>query len=297
MAIAEHARVVAQYIADTAPLLAGALRQGLMVKGVMLEPALQEQLRKRWSEARKGFSGPLDLSGLGLSDGILACADLSGSNLANVTFSKLGILHCGLDRCDLRGATFDGCPMRQAFFTDSDLTDAKLTNCELIWCHFVGAKARNVRFDGSKIWLPITKKDGRSANFSGSSFAGCLLNTETGPFGEWWLSDFLSCLDPSQQAQLRKVASFEEKEVKSGCFIATAACGDPAAWEVVALQEFRDGILLHSSFGRLVTRTYYALSPPFAAAICRGPLLRHCALGLIIRPLARLARNALRKDR
>lgn len=92
------------------------------------------------------------------------------------------------------------------------------------------------------------------------------------------------------------VDSFFAKEVSkasSNCFIATAACGDPWAPEVTVLSTFRDDRLSRSRLGRAFIQFYYAVSPPLAAVIARSDTLRRAALGLVVRPLARLVHNRI----
>ena len=48
-----------------------------------------------------------------------------------------------------------------------------------------------------------------------------------------------------------------------GCYIATMTYGDYNAPEVLVLRNFRDDILLESSFGKLFVRSYYRYSPYF----------------------------------
>jgi hypothetical protein len=64
------------------------------------------------------------------------------------------------------------------------------------------------------------------------------------------------------------------KEQKSGCLIATAACGDPLAPEVIALSVFRDEVLQQGRPGRAFVRCYYAVSPSVAAVIAQSGALR-----------------------
>jgi hypothetical protein len=78
---------------------------------------------------------------------------------------------------------------------------------------------------------------------------------------------------------------------KTGCFIATAACGDPLASEVIVLTSFRDMFLGRSRTGRIFIRFYYAISPPIATVIARVSLLRRVTLILVVRPLAGVVRS------
>ena len=73
-----------------------------------------------------------------------------------------------------------------------------------------------------------------------------------------------------------------------GCFVATAACGDPLAPEVILLSAFRDDVLTPSRIGRTFVRVYYAVSPPVASVIARSAALRRVSMALIVRPAVRL---------
>lgn len=77
---------------------------------------------------------------------------------------------------------------------------------------------------------------------------------------------------------------------KGVCFIATAACGDPSAPEVIMLSSFRDDVLLHRRTGRAFIRLYYLLSPPLAALISRSRWLRRAATVIIVKPAVRAVR-------
>ena len=92
-----------------------------------------------------------------------------------------------------------------------------------------------------------------------------------------------------------QVAKMHGAKTKSGdCFIATAACGDPCAPEVVCLSGFRDEFLSQGRFGRGLIWLYYVLSPPIAAVIARSDRLRRVVRTLVIRPAARLLHGANR---
>lgn len=76
------------------------------------------------------------------------------------------------------------------------------------------------------------------------------------------------------------------------CVIATAAFGTPLAAEVRTLREFRDRVLLTNAVGRVVTRLYYRVSPPFARQVALRPGLAVAFRG-VLRPVARGAAFAL----
>jgi len=72
------------------------------------------------------------------------------------------------------------------------------------------------------------------------------------------------------------------------CFIATAACGTPAADEIQVLREFRDAVLLESAAGSLFVALYYRLGPPAAQGIARSDLLRTLVRDLLVDPVVRM---------
>jgi hypothetical protein len=71
-----------------------------------------------------------------------------------------------------------------------------------------------------------------------------------------------------------------------GCFIATAAYGNPTAEQIDVLREFRDSVLLESTTGSLFVSLYYRLSPPIADFMAESEPLRILVRELLIDPLA-----------
>lgn len=65
----------------------------------------------------------------------------------------------------------------------------------------------------------------------------------------------------------------DAKIVDVRCFIATAAYGHPLHSDLRLFRAFRDRLLMPSSLGRVLVRSYYRLSPPIADLIASSPAL------------------------
>ena len=75
-----------------------------------------------------------------------------------------------------------------------------------------------------------------------------------------------------------------DEGLKVSCFIATAAFGSPIEPHVMALRQFRDRYLQHSTLGRAFIRFYYRYSPPIAAVIAEHDWLR-LVVRMLLTPL------------
>jgi hypothetical protein len=110
---------------------------------------------------------------------------------------------------------------------------------------------------------------------------------------------------PGSPAPGRGTQSIQTEPKKAGgCFIATAACGDPFAPEVIALSAFRDDVLSASGIGRAFIRLYYSFSPPIAVVIAQSSTFQKVVMTAVVRPavqavqiVRRLRRMSLRHDR
>jgi uncharacterized repeat protein (TIGR02543 family) len=80
-------------------------------------------------------------------------------------------------------------------------------------------------------------------------------------------------------------ATFQVIQTTSGCFIATAAYGDPSAEQLDVLRGFRDGVLLESAAGSQFVDLYYRLSPPIADCMSEGSFLKTLVRELLIDPV------------
>ncbi len=87
-------------------------------------------------------------------------------------------------------------------------------------------------------------------------------------------------------------ANPEKPRVQAGgsCFVATACFGDPKHPTVIALQSFRDDVLVRSSTGRVFVASYYRVGPALAKALNKLPFLKPVT-GRAITALAILLRE------
>jgi len=83
----------------------------------------------------------------------------------------------------------------------------------------------------------------------------------------------------------------ENPPKKSGCFIATAAYGSPAAPEVTVFRQYRDKVLLNSRSGTAFVRIYYFFSPPAAFIISKVGWLKSFVRIFLLQPLLKLLKN------
>jgi hypothetical protein len=73
----------------------------------------------------------------------------------------------------------------------------------------------------------------------------------------------------------------------AGCFVATAIYENANAPEVQSLRRFRDKVLFHSIFGRLLIECYYYVGPGLAWLVVKIPVLKRF-LRILLDKLIRL---------
>jgi hypothetical protein len=80
--------------------------------------------------------------------------------------------------------------------------------------------------------------------------------------------------DQSTRVNVRVSEEPPKRQVSGYCFVATACFGNHQHPTVVALQSFRDAVLLHSIAGRVFVATYYRVGPTLAKTLDRMPVLK-----------------------
>ena len=152
----------------------------------------------------------------------------------------------------------------------------------------------------------ITKNEARAAFAKATEWWEYSLRCEKIPDNEVQASTFESIRKSLLRVETRlanagipPIPTSTQSTPKSsgGCFVATAACGDPLAPEVILLSAFRDDVLSASRIGRVFVRLYYTVSPPVASVIARSGGLRRAAMVLLVRPAVRLVRTQLNGER
>jgi hypothetical protein len=224
--------------------------------------------------------------------------DLSGSDLSNLIFAGANFV-----RCSFAGARLDGTRWF-VHLIDCDFTGASLRGSAFIMANTPGTRFSSADLSGAHITYMFA--DGsREVDFSDAKMPGAsirmigdvplilsgadLTGARIEASDEWrgrmrtqMASDQLHALVAPAQAKR--------------CFIATAACGDELAEEVILLRALRDEILLRSGSGRQLVRTYERFSPPFADWIAVSALRRNAARRFLVRPVARMCKLLRRRS-
>ena len=246
----------------------------------------------RWSEIewrkwRNRLSEPLDVSGADFSGLSFLGIDFSSARMAGVNFAGSIFYQCSFRLADLDGANFANVETTfrgpGLLFDGAKLARASFSGAAIFAASFKGANLVRANFSGATLEGPFV--DART-DFTGAIFTGCAVKKFDDGSGGDLVKSFR-----------RRLSEEQRKQLKAGCFVATAACGDANAWEVLALREFRERVLAPNAIGRLFVEAYYLFSPPFASFISRWPLVRIATRTVLIRPLARSAHRLMQRTR
>jgi len=74
---------------------------------------------------------------------------------------------------------------------------------------------------------------------------------------------------------------------QAACFVVTAVCGDPLAFEVQVMRQFRDRVLMRSRLGRMAVVIYWRVGPILAGWLGSRPHLCRYIRWLALSPLSR----------
>jgi polyhydroxybutyrate depolymerase len=116
-----------------------------------------------------------------------------------------------------------------------------------------------------------------------------------------WTGDVSTIDDVNDAATTINITPNKDYEIKAnfqlkseeppagGCFIATAVYGTPTAHQLDVLREFRDDVLLKSTFGSRLVELYYRMSPPIADFISGHSFVKTLVRELLVDPVVWLA--------
>lgn len=243
--------------------------------------------------------------------------DLRDAVLSGQTFGGCTYGRSPLEGADFRGAKLDETEWIGMQINRADFTGASLRGSRLLKADIGGASFRAADLRGSLFVRPTCA--GNPADFSGANLSGAQFILSSGTSLKLTganlsgasvsypeprhpadklafdrvVDEFVASADASQRGGINVVRREVVKSSRA-CFIATAACGDEEAEEVVALRMFREQRLRASALGNRLIRLYEWLSPPLARLLSRSERARWAVRVLLVRPLALTARALVR---
>lgn len=268
---------VSKHGAEVTPAYAAAFGTAMMDAGDPL-----------WKNDLAGVAPPLDLSGVDFTGGIFA--HYGGEYLNRASFKDARLDQTRWFGVHAKHADFSGASLRDAFMA--------VFCCE--GASFLGADLTKARLGLIAIEAPV--------DFSGAILSGAEFNLSSSP--RLTLKDarldgarlvgprkavdgFLAGLSERQRDQVKAEVSPDVSgeppppPPKSGCFIATAACGSEEEVDVLRLRAFRDRVLARSAPGRALVRLYERVSPPVADWIRTRQGARAVVRAALVRPASR----------
>lgn len=239
-----------------------------------------------WCAYDRRASEPVRLEGL----------DFRRLLFRNQCFKKHAFLNCNFSGSRWFMAGFSGADCSGSSFSGISAVFFGLTNVDCTGCNFsqaqleFGINIENAKFCGADFSGATLKLSKMSLapkvppDFTGAVMTGCKFVNESqharGVFKRWF--------NESQRA----VMSVDASEARSGCFLATAACGFDSA-EVAVLRDFRDKLLLTKPAGRAFVEVYYRISPRIARRVEMSERLQAAVRVSLVRPAATFARRRL----
>jgi uncharacterized protein YjbI with pentapeptide repeats len=236
-----------------------------------------------WTQHDRRLSEPVRLDGVDFRKLLFRNHFFKKHAFVNCDFSDSRWFMAGFSDTDCSGSSFSGINAVLFGLTNVDCTGCNFSQAQLEF----GMGIENAKFCGAdfsgatlklsnKFFAPKTAPD-----FTGAVMTGCKFINESqqarGVFKRWF--------NESQRA----VMSVDASKARSGCFLATAACGFDSA-EVAVLREFRDKLLLTTPAGRSFVKVYYCISPSVARRIEVSEQLRAAVRVSLVRPAASFAR-------
>jgi uncharacterized protein YjbI with pentapeptide repeats len=239
-----------------------------------------------WCEYDRRVLEPVRLEGL----------DFRRLLFRNQCFKKHAFVNCDFSGSRWFMAGFSDADCSGSNFSEINAVFFGLTNVDCTGCNFshaqleFGIGIENAKFCGADFSGATLKLSRMSIppkippDFSGAVMTGCKFINESqhvrGALKHWFTNE------------QRAVMSVDPSKARTGCFVATAACGLDSA-EVAVLRDFRDELLLTTPAGRAFVEVYYRISPLIARRIEMSERLQTAVRASLVRPAAAFARRRL----
>ena len=202
---------------------------------------------------------------------------------------------------DLTGANLSGLVFGQAHFDNAIMREANFQHTVFINCSFNNAIADGADFShaGFNIFIKMKSAHFNRCNFSQSTLAGVEVDERTtfdgAEFADCRIAAATQLDSPQDITKLKNRLSEQQiQQLKKGCFVATAACGNHFAWEVHTLQTLRDSFLCRYALGLRFIAFYNKIGPQAAEFISKSALMQSLVRHVLIKPCAFAARFILR---
>ncbi len=272
------------------------------VKEVGLRQALAEfePYETMWREYWKQVKKPVEFRGADFSRLLFIKMRFANHKLIDCNFSGSRWFFSRIRNCDCTGSNFSGITVIPDLFENTDCTNCDFTNAHFNFFDFWERNNfANANFTNAELNTFQSSFKGKTVpsqpEYKNAIMNGCKLTIEKSELPEHNTTrqELKSLLDkmfsPDQLAVMHidYAGRAAQGGKKSGCFIATAACGLDSE-EVMILRYFRDTVLLSSAVGHLFVKAYYWISPPIASLIENSPKAKSVIRNLLVVPVAKL---------
>ena len=246
-----------------------------------------------WREYEGRLTGPVRIAGADFRALLFRNHWFRDHSFVKCDFSGSRWILAGIKIADCSGSNFSGIKTMGLDLENVDCSECNFTDAEVrIGFTIDQTRFRGANFTGATLELGNIFNSKAPPDFTGAIMTGCTFINRSrfvrGVPRGWFTSSQLGVMSIGKPD-----GAPPKPKVRSGCFVAAAACG-PGSDEVRILQEYRDKELLSSPLGRAFVRVYYLGAPIVAHTIETSDWLRAAVRFSVVIPAASIARWRLR---